>query len=211
LKFITRHRKPLLIALALGQLGFLLTLPATRLALSILGRAVSDPRYLPYALLAPALLGCGVGFNRLMKRLPWAWLDWSLMGQRSNLALAPIRLRWFGLVYGAMLAACMPLLAFFEELIFRNGTTNWLRGLLWGGLAFGILHLVSFVSVRMTIYLSLVGVVLVGLYMSSGLIAVFVTHAVYNLLALTLMLAEQHLARAPAAVRRLTAAVAGAD
>jgi hypothetical protein len=211
LTLIRRHRKPLLIALALGQLVFLLTLPATRLALTILAKAVGDARYLPYVLLAPVLLGFGVLFNRWMKRLPWAWLEWSLMGQKANLALAPIRLRWFGLIYGLMLAACMPLLAFFEELIFRNGTTDWGRGLLWGGLAFGALHLVSFVSVRMTIYLSLVGVALVGLYMTGGLIAVFVTHAVYNLLALSLMLAEQHLARGPAAVRRLTAAVAAAD
>ncbi len=37
-----------------------------------------------------------------------------------------------------MLAACMPLLALFEELIFLNHTSNWIRGLLWGGLAFGL-------------------------------------------------------------------------
>lgn len=208
---VKKHRNGLLIAVALGQLVYLLTLPATRLAFATLIRAVGDVHYLPYVLVAPVLLGFGLTFNRLMKRLSWGWLEWSLMGRKSNLALAPIKLRWFGVIYGLMLAACMPLLAFFEELIFRNGTTDWVRGLLWGGLAFGVLHLVSFVSLRMTIYLTLVGVGLVGLYMTGGLLAVFVTHATYNLLVLALMMVEQHLGRGPAAFRRLTTAVAGAD
>ena len=79
------------------------------------------------------------------------------------------------------------MLALFEELIFRNNTSGWVTGLLWGGLAFGLLHLISFVSIRMTLYLSLVGVCFVGLYMAGGLMAVFVVHASYNLLALALL------------------------
>ncbi len=108
-----------------------------------------------------------------------------------------------GLLYGLMLAASMPLLALFEELIFRNHTSGWITGLLWGGLAFGLLHLISLVSIRMTLYLSLVGVCFVGLYMAGGLMAVFVVHASYNLLALALLIAEEHL-NGRGALKRLT-------
>lgn len=209
--FVKRHRKYLIVAFALAQLGYLVTMPATLKAIEVLGEAVTDPRYLPYVVAAPILLGGGIVFNRRLKALGWRWLEWSPGGQSANLALAPIRFRWIWVPYGVMLATCMPLLAFFEEMIFRNGTTGWLRGLLWGGLAFGLVHLASFVSVRMTIYLSLVGIVLVGLYMTGGIIAVFVTHAVYNLLALTLLIAEQHLRRAPQLVRRLTQSAAAAN
>ena len=85
----------------------------------------------------------------------------------------------------------MPFLALVEEWLFRAGTTNWVRGLLWGTLAFGAFHLFSFVTIRMTIYLMLVGAILVELYMVGGIIAVFVVHAVYNLTALGLTLATR--------------------
>lgn len=208
---LKRYRKPLLVSFGFAQLGYLLLLPATRSAIGLFVKAVAEPRFLPYVLAAPALLAGGVVFNRRLKQLGWRWLEWSPFHVRSNVALAPLSLGRLGLAYGVMLAGCIPLLAFFEELIFRNGTTGWVRGLLWGGLAFGAVHLVSFVTVRMTIYLSIVGVVLVAVYMSGGLVAVFVTHAAYNLLALTLLIAERHLRHAPDILRRLTGSLAAAN
>jgi hypothetical protein len=62
---------------------------------------------------------------------------------------------------------------------------------LWGSLAFGAFHLCSLVSIRMAIYLSLVGAILVCLYMVDGIVAVFVLHAVYNLSALALTVATR--------------------
>ena len=102
---------------------------------------------------------------------------------RANLALIPVESRLW-LPYSALLAFCIPLLAFLEECIFRYGTVTWVRGILIGGLVFGFLHLISLVSVRMAIYLTVVGLVFVEVYMTYGLIAVFVLHASYNLLAL---------------------------
>ena len=93
----------------------------------------------------------------------------------------------------------------FEELIFRNGTTGWVQGALWGAVAFGLFHVISFVTIRMMLYLCLVGAVFVQLYMLDGLLAVFVVHASYNLLALALLIAEQHLRKAPGLLRRASA------
>lgn len=190
------NRTVVLAAVAAAQLALLLTMPATLYALKLLGRAVTHG-YAGYALLAPVLLAAGILFNKYVRALDWRWLEWSPWGIRANLALAPIKLRYLWLPYALALSCCIPLLAFFEEEIFRNGTHTLLRGLLWGGLAFGVVHLISCVTVRMSIYLSLVGLALVGIYMEGGLIAVFVTHASYNLLALTLVSTEQHLPRKP--------------
>jgi hypothetical protein len=110
---------------------------------------------------------------------------------KANLALVPIRLRWVWLPYSLLLAFCMPCFALVEELLFRAGTTSWVRGLLWGTVAFGAFHLLSLVSVRMMIYLMLVGAVLVEVYMLAGIVAVFVLHAVYNLTALGLTVASR--------------------
>jgi hypothetical protein len=180
--------------LAAGQLAVLLTMPATGVALKLLARATTHG-YADYALLAPALLVIGMLLNNWARALDWPWLEWSPWGVRTNVALAPMKLRFLWLPYALALAWCIPLLAFFEEEIFRSGTHTWLRGLLWGGVAFGLVHLISCVTVRMTIYLTLVGLALVGIYMQGGLIAVFVTHASYNLLALALVGIDQHLPR----------------
>jgi membrane protease YdiL (CAAX protease family) len=209
--FVKRHRNELLLVLAFAQLCWLLSMRITWTAVDLLGQALTDGRYVVYILCGPLLLVAGVGFNRWMKELDRPWLEWSPLGVRANIALAPITRRWIGIPYAVLLAACMPLLAFAEELIFRNGTTNWLRGLLWGGLAFGALHLVSFVSLRMAIWIGLAGVILAGLYMTGGLAAVFVTHATYNLLALAMIVVEQHGRLAPRALRRLSARVAAAN
>jgi hypothetical protein len=191
---LRNHKTGILIVLAAGQLAVLLTMPATSFALKLLGRAVTHG-YAGYALLAPGLLALGVLFNKQARALDWRWLEWSPWGVKANVALAPMKLRFLWLPYALALGWCIPLLAFFEEEIFRNGTHTWLRGLLWGGLAFGLVHLVSCVTVRMSIYLTLVGVALVGIYIQGGFIAVFVTHASYNLLALTLVGIDQHLPR----------------
>lgn len=212
MSFVKRHRGTLLLVVLFGQLVWLLTLKATWSCLDILGQAYSDSRFLGYVLCGVLMLAAAVVVNRSLKQLNLRWLEWSPFGIRANLALAPIQRRWLGLPYALMLALCMPLLAFAEELIFRNGTTTWTQALLWGGLAFGALHLVSFVSIRMAIWIGMAGVGLAALYMSgAGLGGVFVTHATYNLLALAMLVAEQHLKNAPGFVRRMTERVAAAN
>ncbi|HEY5260735.1 MAG TPA: hypothetical protein VIJ33_01320 [Solirubrobacteraceae bacterium] len=210
MRSLKKHKMRLLLVFGVAQMVYLVTMPVSRTAEVLLVRAVLSGRYTMYALLAPCLLGFGVLFNEKLKALDWRWLEWSPWHVKSNVALIPLKNKWLWAPYGLLLGACMPLLAFFEEVIFRSGTNDWVRGLLWGSLAFGVMHLLSFVSIRMTLYLSLVGAILVQVYMMDGLLAVFVVHACYNLLALTLLIAEVHLKRAPALIRRAGASVAAA-
>jgi membrane protease YdiL (CAAX protease family) len=212
MSFVKRRRGTLLLVILFGQLGWLLTMKATWSAVNSLGQAYADPHLLAYAICGMLLLVAGVVVNRALKQLDLRWLEWSPFGLRANVALAPIKRRWIGLPYALMLALCMPLLALIEEIIFRSGTTSWARALLWGGLAFGALHLLSFVSIRMVIWIGMAGVGLAALYMNgAGLDGVFVAHATYNLLALALLVAEQHLKNAPGFVRRVTERVAAAN
>jgi hypothetical protein len=185
-----------LLVFGVAQLAYLLSMSETRTAGVLLARAVFSGHYTLYVLL---------------KALDWRWLEWSPWHVKSNFALLPLTNKWLWAPYGLLLGACMPLLAFLEEVIFRNGTTNWVRGALWGALAFGLLHILSFVSVRMTLYLTLVGAILVEVYMRDGLLAVFVVHACYNLLALTLLIVEAHVKRAPTLIKRAVASVAAAS
>jgi hypothetical protein len=160
-------------------------------AFELLGRAIFSGQYLLYVLLAPVLLACGVKFNQKLQALNWRWLEWSPFHVRSNVVLLPIKLKWAWAPYALALAFVMPFLALLEEWIFRAGTTNWVRGLLIGTLAFGLCHLFSFVSVRMVVYLTLVGALFVQVYLAAGIIAVFVLHATYNLTALGMTVATR--------------------
>lgn len=160
-------------------------------AVLLLEHAVLSGRYTLYVLIAPALLASGVAFNTKLKALDCSWLEWSPFHARSNVMLVPVRWRWVWAPYALALAFVMPFLALFEEWLFRAGTTNWARGLLWGAIAFGAMHLLSLVSVRMAIYLMLLGALFVQVYMMGGLAAVFVLHAVYNLTALAMVVATR--------------------
>ena len=177
-----RTRRWVTVALFL-QVLFVSVLAWTRLAAVDYAQAIGSGQYLFEVALAPGLLAFGIYFNEKIRALNVRWLEWSPFHVRANVSLMPVESR-FWLPYSALLAFCIPLLAFLEEYIFRYGTTTWVRGILWGGLAFGFLHLFSLVSIRMAIYLTLVGLVFVEVYMTYGLLAVFVLHASYNLLAL---------------------------
>jgi hypothetical protein len=159
---------------------------------SLLWRAITSGHYTPFIIAAPVLLAVGVLVNTKVQSLNRRWLEWSPFHMKANIALMPIKVRWVWLPYSLLLAFCMPFLALIEEWLFRFGTTNWVHGLLWGTIAFGLFHLFSLVSVRMTIYLMLVGAVLVEVYMLYGIVAVWVLHAVYNLSALALTVATRN-------------------
>lgn len=204
---VKRHKAVLLLALSVGPLVLLLFLPTTWMVLALFARAAASSQFGPYVLVAPALLAFGLVFNSKLKALDCRWLEWSPFHNKANLALMPLGYRRLWLPYGLMLGCCMPLLALIEEVIFRSGTTNWIRGLLWGGLAFGLLHLLSLVSVRMVIYIGLLGLAFVQVYMLGGLLAVFVVHASYNLLVLSLLIIEAHSPRLGGPLRRLSASV----
>jgi hypothetical protein len=160
-------------------------------ALTLLLQAVFSPRYFIFAVLGPLVLVFGVWFNERLKALDRSWLEWSPFHVKTNIALIPISKRGIWLPYTMALALCMPFLALIEEWLFRAGTTNWVRGALWGSVAFGLFHLTSFVSIRMSIYLMIVGAILVAVYMQDGIVAVFVLHAMYNLTALGFMVATR--------------------
>jgi hypothetical protein len=161
-------------------------------AATLLLRALMSGRYTFCVPLALLLLWVGLRFNAKLQSWNRSWLEWSPFHVKANVALVPIRMRWIWLPYSLLLAFCMPCFALVEELLFRAGTTSWVRGLLWGAVAFGAFHLFSLVSIRMMIYLMLVGAVFVEIYMLDGIVAVFVLHAVYNLTALGLTVASRN-------------------
>ena len=158
-------------------------LESYRLATKYFISAMGQGRYLWCIPVAAILLAIGVSIN---KYLAGFWmtsiLEWSPWHIKQNFVMKPMLGRWWWL-YTPVLCLLIPLLAFIEEYWFRYGTTNWVRGVLIGGLAFGIIHFTSFVSVRMVIWLTLMGLALVEVYFLGGLMACFMLHATYNLMA----------------------------
>lgn len=139
-------------------------------------------------LAGPILLAAGVRANQALPSP--AALNWSPFHVRANVALAPIRTRWWP-AYVAALATVIPVFALLEELIFRAPVHNLLTAILLGGLAFGFAHLTSLVSLRMCLYLTVVGWVFVGVYLLWGFWVVVLLHASYNLTALGAVAVER--------------------
>ena len=148
----------------------------------VLHQRNGEGRYLWCIPVAAILLAIGVSINKYLAGFDNSILEWSPWHIKQNFVMKPMLGRWWWL-YTPVLCLLIPLLAFIEEYWFRYGTTNWVRGVLIGGLAFGIIHFTSFVSVRMVIWLTLMGLALVEVYFLGGLMACFMLHATYNLMA----------------------------
>ena len=142
--------------------------------------------YLPYVLLAPILLRCAVLFNRKLRAIDHPWLEWSAFNVKANLTLIPIRWRYVGLPYVALLMATVPYLALVEEWLFRT------HGPFVAVVVFGAVHITMCITVRMTIWIMIVGSVLWACYSMDGLAAAFVVHAAYNLCAILLVTATRN-------------------
>jgi hypothetical protein len=133
---------------------------------------------------AGLLLWLSIVIERGLERRQLALLEWSPWGVKANINEIPIRIRGFGWLYLCLLAYCVPLLAWFEELVFRRHPANWVWGFWVGIVAFGVAHLLACVSVRMIISISFAGGGLVVVYMMAGFWAAVNVHATFNLIAL---------------------------
>ena len=143
--------------------------------------------------LAFLMLVSNVMLDQRLRRLNYAVLEWSPFGVKANINELPIKLKYLGWTYAVLLGYCVPIMAWFEEYIFRNRGANWLWGLSVGVFAFAAAHLVACVSVRMLFCLALAGGELVIVYMMSGFWAAVLTHATFNFIAIAWILYELRL------------------
>ncbi len=128
----------------------------------------------------PLLLACGIAFNMRLNKFRMRLLDWAPFRIQTNIVLWPILKSRFWLLYTAVLCILVPLFAFAEELIFRAQPFEIVIRVIWGSLIFGLAHLTSFVSLRMCLYLSVLGLVFVGVYALGGFWVVWTLHSAYN-------------------------------
>ena len=144
---------------------------------------------LPLALL---MLLSGVWFNDKLESLHWKWLEWSPFAKKANAIYAPLGRKWLGWPYLAALIFSMTLVAFVKAIIFRQMASQLGLTLLLlvSGPIFGLIHITSGVTVRMSIYLSLVGLIFAGIFLATGLAGVFLLHASYNMFAVTWVMFE---------------------
>ncbi len=136
------------------------------------------------------LLGLIVAAEAGMARLSWKTLNWRLFGVSIN--FLPMRFRWLRWSFLALLLFQIPVLAFTEEAIFRDGwvthpTKSWIDGT-FRSIAFGFAHLLSGVPVRVCVALIGGGLWFTAVYLQSDVFGSTMAHTLYNCLAFTYIL-----------------------
>jgi membrane protease YdiL (CAAX protease family) len=193
---VRKHRKALSIFFAVSgvlSLVDLAKMPQTRLTDTLFMRGFVNARFDWLVPMAVLWLVGTIAINLLLESLNKRWLEWSLGHFKGNFAFRLLSRRWLWIPYSFLLVVCIPFIVFLEELVFRQGTTNWHRGLLLGALVFGMLHILMGYNIRASISASISGAFLVYVYMHQGFIAVFMLHTVYDLIVVLLLVADFHL------------------
>lgn len=135
------------------------------------------------------VLVCAVSLMEWSPRVfGWSWLsmlatesDGPVSGQ--NLNLSAVKIRWFGVLFTALLALNIPRLARLEEAAFRRGTKSWTDALP-RSLKFGFMHMIVGVPVAAGLCLTLSGLWFTWNYFRGDVRRSTFAHALYNYIVL---------------------------
>ncbi len=127
----------------------------------------------------------------LLKLFPFLNLSWVYLipgndGQPVNIGLAPLRIKYFGILFLLLFALNIPRLAYAEEMTYRRGTKDWRDGLA-RSLRFGLAHCVVGVPVYAGLALSISGLWYTYQYFRGGVPTSTLHHATYNLVIVTVL------------------------
>ncbi len=99
--------------------------------------------------------------------------------QATNVITLPFKYGFVGLVFGIGLLMVLPLFAFEEEMMFRNGTRDWKHGRR-RSLAFGLMHCVVGVPIFVGLALGVGGMWFTYQYFKGGVERSTTYHLAYN-------------------------------
>jgi hypothetical protein len=126
--------------------------------------------------------------------LRWPRLDWAPLGLETGITMSLSTNKRL-LVWApctALMLWNMPILAFYEEVIFRNwGSRTILGAILIGGVLFGAVHFTGLVAIRETVIASIGGLILFGAFRIGGLGASWDLHTSFNLQVMLFILVMQ--------------------
>lgn len=101
--------------------------------------------------------------------------------QATNLNFLGAKIKWFGLLFVILIAFNLPILAKFEEEMFRAGTITWLD-VVWRSIIFGLAHGLVGVPFGACLGISLAGAGFSILYFLGGVPLSTAGHTTYNLI-----------------------------
>jgi len=185
-RFVQRYIAPALASVVVSALISLAFWAPANEFLAFYAGLMTDTKYLLVALMVPPIVVFVVMSEDFMKQLGWRWINFSPFDH--GFVAMPVGYRYLWLPFALLLAYCIPLMAWMEEVFFRFQVNSWIPGLLWGSVLFGLLHLLALVPLRVVLYLCALGAILVEIYFSYGLAAAFVFHTTYNFIVLVLIL-----------------------
>lgn len=127
------------------------------------------------------------GLTSLHPVFTW-WLGrlFKLKSDGTNINLMPIRVPILGPIYLFLLAFVLPVICYWEETIFRQGTHDW-KDAIVRSLLFGFVHMLVGVPLGAAIALSVAGLWLSICYLQGGILLSTVHHTTYDLIILTIL------------------------
>lgn len=135
--------------------------------------------------------------DALMKRMGNRVLEWRLFSRNIN--FLPLDYPLLRVPFVILLYFNLPMLAFLEEYIFRNGfdrfpVQNW-EDVFWRSVLFGLVHLISGCRMRECLAIIVGGIWFGYQFMLGGLAAATLAHFACNAIELTYMLAKWTITR----------------
>lgn len=130
------------------------------------------------------------GSLKSLERRNWKLLEWRLI--KTNLNFTPLDYKALRVPFATLFYFNLPLFAYVEELIFRDGwgksPTITLGDAMFRSFLFGLVHLVGGVRLRSALVISVLGLYLSAFYIHGGIEASTIAHFHYNAIALTFLL-----------------------
>lgn len=144
-------------------------------------------------------LGWWIGrlFLRRTKKSAAQRSDSAPRTEPTNLNFAPTEIRFVGPIYLALLMFDLPVIAFTEEMIFRQGTASWPEAIV-RSLLFGFVHMLVGVPLFAVASLSVAGLWFSYFYFEGGVELSTLHHTTYDFIVVGLilvMLIRQEIAR----------------
>lgn len=132
---------------------------------------------------------CAIGLKALFPFLDRSWLYLLPLnnGRAANIMVLPAFIKYFGLVFVALLVMSLPALAYSEERTYRQGTKEWKHGVK-RNLRFGCAHCFVGIPLYAGLALSISGLWFTHQFFRGGVDRSTVHHLTYNLLIVTALI-----------------------
>jgi hypothetical protein len=139
----------------------------------------------------PRVMGLGIAsiIRKLQKKPRPVDYKGIPLPEGGNVSLVGTEIKYIGVIVSLLMMTALPYLAYFEELLFRQGTVNWRDGIL-RSIAFGFSHMLVGVPLGPAIAITAAGLFFTQVYFVGGIATCTQAHFQYNIILFSVLLFE---------------------